>query len=136
MLFDITNIESLPNVANELIKNFGNIPIWAFKGEMGMGKTTLIKQICTHLGVNDALSSPTFSIVNEYPSKIGTIYHFDFYRVKDLEEVLDLGFYEYIDNGALCLMEWSEKIEDLLENEKKITLNLFFKNNQRFLECI
>ena len=135
MIYDITDINSLPAVAKDLIQKYGNHNIWAFKGEMGMGKTTLIKQICSTVGVKNHLSSPTFSIVNEYSSDIGTIYHFDFYRIQDTNEVLDMGLYEYIDNSALCLMEWSEKIEELLQNETKITIHIYFKNNQRLLEC-
>jgi len=135
MIYDITDINSLPAVASDLIQKYKHLNIWAFKGEMGMGKTTLIKQICSTVGVKNHLSSPTFSIVNEYISDIGTIYHFDFYRIKDTSEVLDMGLYEYIDNSALCLMEWIEKIEELLLNETKLIIHIYFNDNKRLIKC-
>ena len=88
------------------------------EGEMGAGKTTLIKAICTSLGVEDEVSSPTYSLVNEYYSpRAGTIYHFDLYRIEDETEALDMGIEEYLYSGNLCLIEWPEKISNLLPNE-------------------
>ena len=81
---------------------------------MGAGKTTFIKAVCEQLGVKDAVTSPTFAIVNEYASDFGPVYHFDFYRIKNLGEVMDLGFEDYAYSGNFCLMEWPELIEDLL----------------------
>ena len=90
----------------------------AFFGEMGAGKTTLIREICEQLGVSDTVTSPTFALVNHYMSGDGSdIYHFDFYRIEKLEEAYDLGYDEYFDSGALCLVEWPEKIEQLLPPE-------------------
>lgn len=89
--------------------------VWLFSGEMGAGKTTLIKAICEYLGVEDATTSPTFSLVNEYGGQLeSTIYHFDFYRIKDESEAMDMGVEEYFDSGNLCLVEWPDKIPSLL----------------------
>jgi len=108
----------LQEIARKLISNFGKSPIWCFYAEMGAGKTTLIKKVCEELGVLDAMSSPTFSIVNEYESfKKGTVYHFDFYRLETLEEALNIGVEEYLDSGSLCLIEWPELIEPLLPDD-------------------
>ncbi len=85
-----------------------------FNGPMGAGKTTLISALCRSLGSTDDLSSPTFSIVNEYDSKAGTIYHFDFYRINSIEEAFDFGVEEYLYSDKLCFLEWSEKIQELL----------------------
>lgn len=90
----------------------------AFFGEMGAGKTTLIREICARLGVKDTVTSPTFALVNHYFSEeAGDIFHFDFYRIEKLEEAYDLGYDEYFESGALCLVEWPEKIEPLLPND-------------------
>ncbi len=111
-------LEDLPLVADQLFKLSKGKKIWAFYGAMGVGKTTLIKVICQHLGVTNEVTSPTFSLVNEYPTKTGKmVYHFDFYRIKNMEEVMDIGYEEYFDSGNICLLEWPEKIEPLLEEE-------------------
>ncbi len=95
-----------------------NFPIILFDGEMGAGKTTLIQKICEVLKVEDTVSSPTFSLVNEYfsPEK-GAVYHFDFYRIDSEEEALDIGLYDYLDSGNWCFIEWPEKIANLLPEE-------------------
>lgn len=112
------NEEELQEVARKLISNFSHIKVWCFDAEMGAGKTTLTKAICKELGVKDEMSSPTFSIVNEYLSDDGNdIYHFDFYRLKDFEEALDIGVEDYLYSGNLCLLEWPEIIESLLPDE-------------------
>ncbi|WP_370086621.1 tRNA (adenosine(37)-N6)-threonylcarbamoyltransferase complex ATPase subunit type 1 TsaE [Ekhidna sp.] len=112
------NEEELQEVARKLISNFGHIKVWCFDAEMGAGKTTLTKAICKELGVVDEMSSPTFSIVNEYQTKKGVdIYHFDFYRLKDFEEALDIGVEDYLYSGNLCLLEWPDIIESLLPDE-------------------
>ncbi|MFL5762558.1 MAG: tRNA (adenosine(37)-N6)-threonylcarbamoyltransferase complex ATPase subunit type 1 TsaE [Bacteroidia bacterium] len=114
----INDISELPALAREIIASMENEKVIAFYGEMGAGKTTLIKVICEELGVMDTISSPTFSIVNEYRGKGGRkIYHFDFYRIKNEGEAYDLGYEEYFYSGALCLIEWPEKIMDLLPLE-------------------
>ena len=108
-----------------LLSDSGNQKILLFYGEMGVGKTTFIKAFCAALGVEDTVSSPTFSIVNEYQSTKGIIYHFDFYRLKNQTEALDLGLEEYLDSGNYCLIEWPEKIPDLLpENYVHISLKI------------
>ena len=88
-----------------------------FYGDMGAGKTTLIKALCQELEVEDAVSSPTFAIVNEYSGVNGTVYHFDFYRIKNESEALDLGYEDYLYSGNYCFIEWPEKIQSLLPNE-------------------
>lgn len=120
-------IESeLSEVARKLILNHREINTWCFYAEMGSGKTTLIKKIGMELGVMDEMSSPTFSIVNEYETeKAGTVYHFDFYRLKDLTEAIDIGVEDYFYSGNLCLIEWPELVEPLLpEPNLKIYINL------------
>ena len=113
----IHSLEDIKRAASEFVALIGNRRIFAFYGHMGAGKTTFIKAICEELGVMDAVSSPTFAIVNEYASTMGSIYHFDFYRIKRSTEVLDLGFEDYAYSGNLCLMEWPELIEEFLPEE-------------------
>ncbi|CAH0994117.1 hypothetical protein EMA8858_00224 [Emticicia aquatica] len=122
----IYKIEQLSEVARQVIAAAGTKNIWIFEGEMGAGKTTLIKAICRELGVKGNIQSPTFSIVNEYLTDKGkTIYHFDFYRLKKEEEALDFGVEEYFDSGNICLLEWAGKIESILPDDFfKITINL------------
>ena len=110
-------VEELPAIAEKILANLVT-KVVLLAGPMGAGKTTLIKALCKKLGVTDLVSSPTFSVVNEYasPSK-GTIYHFDWYRLEREEEALDLGLDNYLDSNALCLMEWPEKISNLLPYE-------------------
>lgn len=101
-------------IAEEVIKFAGNEKIFLFYGDMGAGKTTLIKSLCEFLGVAEPATSPTFSIVNEYIGANDNIYHFDFYRLKKQEEALDMGYEEYFFSGNYCFIEWPEKIADLL----------------------
>ncbi len=108
-------------------------PIVLFKGKMAAGKTTLIKNICNFLKVKDDISSPTFSLVNEYETEIGrTIYHFDFYRIEDEIEALDMGCEEYFESGHLCLIEWPSKIENLLP-ESVVEVEIELKDKQRVI---
>lgn len=105
----------IDKVAREVINYCKGEKIWVFKGEMGAGKTTLIKAISRCLGIEDTVSSPTFSIVNEYRNSNKEIfYHFDFYRVEDSKEVLEIGIDEYLYSGNLCWLEWAEKITEYL----------------------
>ena len=115
----IAGLEDLDRAAREFLKAIGNATLVAFYAPMGAGKTTFTTAVCKALGVKeDAISSPTFAIVNEYRSGAGEpIYHFDFYRIERPEEALDIGLYDYLDSGALCLMEWPENIEGLLPEE-------------------
>ena len=116
----ITDIEHIREAAQEFIKHIGDHRVFAFYGKMGAGKTTFVKAICEELGVEDVITSPTFAIVNEYQVMGNThhlIYHFDFYRVKKLEEAYDMGYEEYFYSGALCFIEWPELIEDILPDD-------------------
>ena len=109
------NIGQLPQVASELLSTFADERFFAFFGKMGVGKTTLIKAVCSQLGVADNVCSPTFAIINEYSTAAGEpVYHFDFYRLKSPAEAYDIGYEEYFYSGEYCFTEWTEKIEELL----------------------
>jgi tRNA threonylcarbamoyladenosine biosynthesis protein TsaE len=115
MKIEIENIGQLPQVAERLLGEFPEERFFAFFGKMGVGKTTLIKELCACLGVEDNVCSPTFAIINEYMAASGDpVYHFDFYRLKNLAEAYDLGYEEYFYSGCYCFTEWTEKIEELL----------------------
>lgn len=120
----IRDIESIGEAAKQFIDNIGDNRIFAFYGHMGAGKTTFVKAICEALGVEDVITSPTFAIVNEYTSGEGDpIYHFDFYRIKKLEEFYDMGGEDYFYSGNLCFIEWPELIEEVLPEEAvKVTI--------------
>ena len=115
----IKDIAALDAAARDFLAQIGDNDLIAFYAPMGAGKTTFITAVCRALGVEgDAVSSPTFSIVNEYRTNDGeSIFHFDFYRITKISEALDIGFYDYIDSGCLCLMEWPENIDDILPEE-------------------
>ena len=117
MEIQIKNLEEIREAARTFISHIGNCTVFAFYGKMGAGKTTFIKALCEELGVDDVITSPTFAIVNEYTAQDGPVYHFDFYRIKKLEEVYDMGFEDYFYSGALCLIEWPELIEDVLPDD-------------------
>lgn len=120
---NIKSLSELPRAAAQILKEAEGNRIFLFYATMGMGKTTLIKELCKQLGVGDNVSSPTFSIVNEYASNREKIYHFDFYRLKDEQEAFDLGYEEYFYSGNYCFVEWPEKIENLLpENAVSISI--------------
>ena len=115
MEIKINDLEHIREAARQFINAMGTKHVFAFYGSMGAGKTTFIKAICEELGVDDVVTSPTFAIVNEYLiSTGGTIYHFDFYRIKKLEEVYDMGYEDYFYSDALCFIEWPEMMEELL----------------------
>lgn len=117
MVIEVASLDELPDAATQLLAAIGGRRVLLFYGEMGAGKTTLIKTICQQLGVNDATSSPTFAIVNEYHAVAAPIYHFDFYRIKTEQEALDMGYEEYFYSGAYCFVEWPEKIAGLLPDD-------------------
>ncbi len=119
MKISIENLEQIHEAAKEFIAAMGDNTVFAFYGKMGAGKTTFIKAVCEELGVADVINSPTFAIVNEYRSDTTgeLIYHFDFYRIKKLEEVYEMGYEDYFYSGALCFIEWPELIEDLLPGD-------------------
>lgn len=117
---EIKSLEALPQAAKEFIEAMGDATVFAFYGDMGAGKTTFIAALCRALGVTeDVANSPSFSIVNEYRSDTTAelIYHFDLYRLEDLDEALDMGIEDYFDSGALCLLEWPERVEELLPDD-------------------
>lgn len=128
----IAHESELAAVAEEVQPMIAQQPIVCFHGEMGAGKTTLIKVICEHLGVADAMSSPTFSIVNEYrDAEDAPIYHFDFYRVEKTQEALDIGVDEYFYSGDVCLIEWPEMIKELIpESYLEINIKLVGANER------
>ena len=115
----IESLEQIDAVAAVFLREIGDRRIVAFYAPMGAGKTTFCSAVCRVLGVEeDAVSSPTFAIVNEYRARGGEpVFHFDFYRINQVAEALDIGFYDYIDSGCLCLIEWPENIEDILPEE-------------------
>lgn len=113
----INNLGEISTVAVQFIAAIGDSRVIAFYGEMGTGKTTFIQAICKELGVTDIINSPTFSIVNEYLASDCPIYHFDFYRIKKLEEVYDMGYEEYFYGDGYCFIEWPELVESLLPDD-------------------
>ena len=114
MKIEVKNLAGLDQAAKEVLKFAQNERFFIFEGEMGAGKTTFIKALAKELGVKEVVSSPTFSIVNEYEGDGGIIYHFDFYRIKNLQEAYDIGYEEYFYSDHICLIEWPEKVEELL----------------------
>ena len=121
----IQDLGHIREAAREFINQIGPHTVFAFYGKMGAGKTTFIKAVCQEMGVEDVITSPTFAIVNEYEkpltshlsAQFSKIYHFDFYRIKRIEEVYDMGYEDYFYSGALCFIEWPELIEELLPDD-------------------
>ena len=125
MEIKITSLDNIREAAKQFIAAMEDNTVFAFYGKMGAGKTTFIKAICEELGVTDVINSPTFAIVNEYRSdETGElIYHFDFYRIKKLDEVYDMGYEDYFYSGALCFIEWPELVEEVLPGDAvKVTI--------------
>ena len=125
MEIKIQSLEHIHEAAREFIAAMGDNTVFALYGKMGAGKTTFIKALCQELGVEDVVTSPTFAVINEYRSDIAgeLIYHFDFYRIKKLEEVYDMGYEDYFYSGALCFIEWPELVEELLPGDAvKVTI--------------
>lgn len=125
----IKNLEDLPRAAKEFVEAMGDATVFAFHGDMGAGKTTFINALARALGVeDDVTNSPSFSIVNEYRSDTTAelIYHFDLYRLENLEEALDIGIEDYFDSGAICLIEWSDIVNDILPND---TVDVYITEN-------
>lgn len=114
MEIEVKNLAGLDEAAQKVLEFAQNERFFIFEGDMGAGKTTFIKALAKALGVTEVVSSPTFSIVNEYEGKDCIIYHFDFYRLKNLQEAYDIGYEEYFYSGNICLIEWPEKVEELL----------------------
>ena len=115
MEIKINSLDNIHEAAKQFIAAMEDNTVFAFYGKMGAGKTTFIKSICEEMGVEDTINSPTFAIVNEYEDgEMNTIYHFDFYRIKSLAEVYNMGYEEYLYSDAICFMEWPELVEELL----------------------
>ncbi len=120
-------------VAADLLSFANGNKFFVFEGEMSAGKTTFIKSFCEALGVKEVVSSPTFSIVNEYEAKEGLIYHFDFYRLNNIQEAYDIGYEDYFYSAAFCLVEWPTKVEELLPQEYiKVQISITGKNSREF----
>ena len=135
--FIINGVEQLVEVSDYLITLREEADVIAFYGSMGAGKTTLIKNLCHRMGVTDEVNSPTFAIVNEYVTEEGeSVYHFDFYRIKKLEEAYDIGYENYFYSGNLCLIEWPEMIEPLLpEKYIRVEIQHGETNDERIIHC-
>tara|TARA_B100000767_G_C19704333_1_gene509811 strand:- start:870 stop:1289 length:420 start_codon:yes stop_codon:yes gene_type:complete len=130
------NLEQFNSIAKQILDSTPTHKKFVFYGKMGVGKTTLIKALSLHLGVIDVVSSPTFSIVNEYQTDENTkIYHFDFYRINDENEAYDMGYEEYFFNDSYCFIEWPEKIPNLIE-EDMVQIKMSFEGNKRRIEVI
>lgn len=114
----IESKDSLESAAKQFITQMGDNKVFAFQGDMGAGKTTFIKAVCNELGVTESVASPTFAIINEYKDKEGSsIYHFDFYRINNIEEVFDFGYEDYFYSGNICFIEWPDIVESLLPED-------------------
>ena len=123
MEIEIKDLEHIREAARQFISHIGDRRVFAFYGSMGAGKTTFIKAVCEELGVTDVVTSPTFAIVNEYETSHRPIFHFDFYRIKKLEEVYDMGYEDYFYSDALCFIEWPELIDEVLPDDAvKVTI--------------
>lgn len=131
----IRSLETIHQAAEEFIKGIGVHTVFAFYGKMGAGKTTFIKAICEALGVEDVINSPTFAIVNEYRSEhtMELIYHFDFYRINQIREALDMGADDYFESGAICLIEWPEIIKEILPED---TVNVWIEEVEEGVRII
>lgn len=134
-IISLNSLDDLPEAASQFVKLINRHKVFAFYGQMGAGKTTLIKAICHKLGVNENITSPTFSIVNEYfTDSENTIYHFDCYRLKNIEEAYDIGAEEYLYSGNLCFIEWPERIKSILpENTVNIQINTINDNKREII---
>ena len=131
---EIESLSELPKVAEAVLGELRGRSVVLFRGPLGAGKTTLISRIAAALGAEDTVTSPTFALVNQYEGEGGRrIYHFDFYRINNVEEALDLGYEEYFYSGDLCLVEWPEKIEPLLpEDAMTVTITVGEDERRRF----
>lgn len=121
----IKSLDGIADAARQFVDAMGENKVFAMFGPMGVGKTTFVKAVCEILGVEDTITSPTFAIVNEYRTNSGDqIFHFDFYRIRKVEEVYDMGYEDYVYSGAVCFLEWPELIEELLpEDAVRVTLS-------------
>ena len=134
----ITSLKGLEKAAKSLVDSFPEQRVFAFYGKMGAGKTTFIQSVCRVLGSDDTVTSPTFALINEYNTqKNGSVFHFDFYRIKNLEEVFDLGYEDYLYSGSYCLIEWPELIEPLLpEKVVRVKIEVEPDGSRKFTAAI
>ena len=133
-IIEIDSLDELDKVAEAVVEALDGRTVVAFDAPMGAGKTTLISRIAAYLGAEDAVTSPTFAIVNQYEGTERTIYHFDMYRIERVEEALDFGSEEYLSSGELCLVEWPEKIEPLLpEDTMVVKIEILGDTERRFV---
>jgi tRNA threonylcarbamoyladenosine biosynthesis protein TsaE len=132
------HLKELPEIARKLVEQFAEERVFAFYGKMGAGKTTFIQSVCRVLGSDDTVTSPTFALINEYNTKTnGSVFHFDFYRIKNLEEVFDLGYEDYLYSGSYCLIEWPELIEPLLpEKVVRVKIEVEPDGSRKFTAAI
>lgn len=132
------HLKELPEIARKLVEQFAEERVFAFYGKMGAGKTTFIQSVCRVLGSDDTVTSPTFALINEYNTqKNGSVFHFDFYRIKNLEEVFDLGYEDYLYSGSYCLIEWPELIESLLpEKVVRVKIEVEPDGSRKFTAAI
>jgi tRNA threonylcarbamoyladenosine biosynthesis protein TsaE len=136
MNYLVENLDGLPGIAKTFLADFSSFRIFAFHGELGAGKTTFIKALCAELGVHDAMSSPSFSLVNEYHDANGNpVYHFDLYRLKSPQEAFDIGMEEYLYSGNYCFVEWPERAEELLP-EETVHVTIRVANEQREIVAV
>ncbi len=134
MIIKIDNLNDIDSAAKEFLAVVGDKRHFAFYGPMGAGKTTFIKAVCEQLGTIDTVSSPSFAIINEYNSAAGRIFHFDFYRIKNLEEAYNLGYEDYFFGDDYCFVEWPEKIEELMPEHFTIVKITVADADSRVLE--
>jgi tRNA threonylcarbamoyladenosine biosynthesis protein TsaE len=132
---DITSLESLPSAAEELLQAFKEERLFLFDAQMGAGKTTVIKELCKQLGSTDNFGSPTYSIVNEYQTPNGHIFHFDLYRLKNKEELFDIGFEDYLKKNTYCFIEWPHLAKDFLMGGRYVKVDIQTEGNKRFLKA-
>lgn len=137
MIIESSHLDDLENVAQELVNYADEYKVWLFQGEMGAGKTTLIRALGDFFDVQDTVNSPTFALVNEYQDSAGASYfHFDFYRIKNEQEAEDMGWFEYVDSGNYCWVEWPSKIPNLLpEQYLEISIQVA-ENDKRVFEVV
>lgn len=136
MQINIKHLKELEKAAKQILETAKEERIFLFFGEMGAGKTTLVNEIAKHLGTLDHTSSPTFSIVNEYKTALGPIFHFDFYRLKNQTEALDMGYEDYFYSGNYCLVEWPEKISELWPSHYVSVTIETVNENERILKVV
>ncbi|MDZ4665580.1 MAG: tRNA (adenosine(37)-N6)-threonylcarbamoyltransferase complex ATPase subunit type 1 TsaE [Bacteroidota bacterium] len=132
---DITSLKSLPQVAKELLQTFKDEHIFLFDAQMGTGKTTVIKELCKQLGSEDHFSSPTYSIVNEYKTPTHTIFHFDLYRLKNKEELFDIGFEDYLKKDTYCFIEWPRLALNFLTTGSYVKVIIEIDEEMRFIKA-